>query len=118
MASIIYLDDDLIQHMLMKKLLKIHIPGSSTEFFHEPEKLKIWLQENKADLILSDLNLEGESGWDLVEDFMKISDAPIVFITGHASPDDKKKAKNFPQVKQVLEKPLEKEDWEKIASLI
>ena len=76
MASIIYLDDDMIQHMLMKKLLKIHIPESNTQFFHEPEKLKIWLQENKADLILSDLNLEGESGWDLVEDFTKISDAP------------------------------------------
>lgn len=116
--TIVYLDDDKIQHLLMKKLIKLNLPGSTSEFFENADELSNWLKENHADLILSDLNLEGGSGWDFVADFISNSDAPIVFITGHVSSDDLKKSTQFSRVKGVLEKPLSKDDWELISSLV
>ncbi|SHO63229.1 response regulator [Algoriphagus zhangzhouensis] len=116
--TIVYLDDDKIQHLLMKKLIKLNLPGSTSEFFENAEELNNWLQGNSASLILSDLNLEGGSGWDFVEEFISNSEAPIVFITGHVSSDDLKKSSQYSRVKGVLEKPLSKENWELILELV
>lgn len=118
MAKLVYLDDDKIQHLLMKKLLKIHLPNSTVEFFSEPQQLDLWLAENQADLILSDLNFEASSGWDWVAKFSSKSAAPIVFITANSSPDDHRKLGEFPTVKWVIEKPISAEDWASIGSLI
>lgn len=118
MPTIVYLDDDKIQHLLMRKLIKIHFPESQVEFFSSPEDVEVWLQSNHADLILSDLNLDGESAWDWVPNFLKISSAPIIFITGHVGLNDKKNGEKYPQVLALYEKPLADDDWREIVSSI
>lgn len=118
MVKLVYLDDDRIQQLLMKKLMKIHLPNCLTEVFGEPEKLASWLDENRADLILSDLNFETSSGWDWVIEFSSKSAAPIVFVTANCSPEDDRKAAEFPQVKWVMDKPISEENWNSLRDLI
>lgn len=118
MPKIVYLDDDLVQHILMKKLMKIHLPEWTSEFFSNPQELTNWLAEKQTDLILSDLNLENGSAWNWIERFTEISAAPLVFLTAHATPDDLAKMTDFPQVKMIFEKPLAEYDWQKIAGII
>lgn len=118
MTSIVYLDDDKVQHLLMKKMVKIHLPDSSIEFFNSPENLSQWLQENEAKLILSDVNFEGSSAWDWLEDFASKTDAPVVLLTAYASQEDLRKAGDFSRLKAIWEKPLSPENWKKISSWI
>lgn len=118
MAQLVYLDDDRIQHLLMKKLIKIYLPGCSVEVFSEPEALDAWLADHQPDLILSDLNFETSSGWDWVESFAAKSSSPIVFVTASCSPEDRRKAANFAEVKAVIEKPISEENWKMLEALI
>jgi CheY-like chemotaxis protein len=118
MAKLVYLDDDIIQHLLTKKLLKIHLPNCTAVFFSEPESLDSWLVENQVDLILSDLNFEHSSGWDWVAEFSSKSDAPIVFVTANSSPEDRRKVAEHPRVKYVMEKPISEENWRQLQGLI
>ncbi len=117
MTKLVYLDDDKIQHLLMRKLIKIYLPACTVEFFSEPERLDSWLAENHADLILSDLNFETSSGWDWVAGFSSKSAAPIVFVTANSSPEDRRKATEFSRVKGLMEKPISEEDWSMLAGL-
>ena len=118
MAKLVYLDDDRIQHLLMKKLMKIHLPDCSVEFFSEPEILLSWLEENDPDLILSDLNFEHSSGWDWMDEFASHTNAPIIFVTANSSVEDKKKLASFPLVKRIIEKPISAENWDELKQLI
>ncbi|GAA0878768.1 hypothetical protein GCM10009119_17360 [Algoriphagus jejuensis] len=118
MTQLVYLDDDKIQHLLMKKLIGIYLPDCSVQFFSEPEKLDSWLVENAADLILSDLNFDSSSGWDWLADFSSKSSAPIVFVTASSSSEDRRKAGKFAVVKAVMEKPISEENWQVLANLI
>ncbi|TDQ19706.1 response regulator receiver domain-containing protein [Algoriphagus boseongensis] len=118
MPTIAYLDDDRIQHILMKKLFQIHLPSFEVQTFSKPNSMEDWLGNNVVDIILSDLNLEGESAWDWIERFTKISSAPLVFLTAHATPEDLGKMADFPQVKMIFEKPLAEDDWQKIAGMV
>lgn len=118
MLRLVYLDDDRIQHLLMKKLVKIYLPNCSMEFFNEPEKLDLWLDENHVDLILSDLNFDRSSGWDWVASFSAKSSAPIVFLTASSSPEDRRRVGDFPSVKCVMEKPISEDNWKTLKALI
>jgi CheY-like chemotaxis protein len=118
MITLVYLDDDKIQRLLMKKLMKIHLPDCLTELFSEPEELSTWMDENRVDIILSDLNFETSSGWDWVADFSSKSTAPIVFITANCSPEDRRKSAEFPQVKWVMDKPISEGNWRMLQNLI
>lgn len=118
MPTIAYLDDDKIQHILMKKLFQIHLPSFEVQTFSKPKSLEDWLGNNQVGIILSDLNLDGESAWDWIEIFTKISSAPLVFLTAHASPEDMVKMADFPQVKMIFEKPLADDDWQQIAGIV
>ena len=118
MTKLVYLDDDKIQHLLMKKLIKIYLPDCTADFFAEPEILDSWLEENQVDLILSDLNFERSSGWDWVTSFSAKSSAPIVFVTASSSPEDRRKVGDFPMVKFLIEKPISEEHWKVLEVLL
>ena len=118
MPKIVYLDDDKIQHLLMKKIVNIRLPEWSSENFTQPEDLHDWLSNNETDVILSDLNLENTSAWEWVEKFEEVSSANIVFLTAHAAPEDYEKLEQFGNVKFIFEKPLSDENWEDIKGLV
>ena len=118
MAKLVYLDDDKIQQLLMKKLLKICLPNYTSEIFSTPEELHDWLEGNSVDLILSDLNFEKSSGWDWVSQFSCRSDAPIVFVTANSTPEDHRKVGESPNVKWVMDKPISVDNWQRLSELL
>ena len=118
MTKIVYLDDDKVQHLLMKKMLRIQVPDCSAEYFTAPENLEIWLQENETKLVLSDVNFEGSSVWDWMEKFTENSNAKVILLTAHASPEDLKKSEEFPSIKAIWEKPISEENWKQIQEIV
>ena len=107
--KIISIDDDKIQHILVKKRM-LQADSSVQLFpFDEPQNALDWLQENTADLILMDLNFPGLSGWDLLQEIGKISKIPVVVLTGNISPYELEKMKDFPQAIRLFEKPISTE---------
>lgn len=118
MATILYLDDDKIQHLLMKKMVKIHLPEVKLEIFGKVQDLLDWLKDHPGDLILSDLNLEEGSAWDFIPQFSASTTVPILLISGHVSELDKQMALGFSSVKGLLEKPISEEGWRQISLLL
>lgn len=111
---IVCIDDDKIQHILIKKrLLNV---DSTLEIipFEEPLKTLDWLKENSADLIFMDLNFPGLSGWDLLEKIKEISSTPVVVLTGNIGNEERAKREEFPQAIRLLEKPISSSQIEEI----
>ncbi|NVJ85841.1 MAG: response regulator [Algoriphagus sp.] len=118
MPRLIFLDDDRIQHLLLRKLFQIHLPNWDSEFFENAQDAKGWLSQNEVDLIISDLNLGSEIGWKFVSEIQKFSQAPVVFLTGNISPLDQQKKAQVDQVKLILEKPLEESGFIQILDVL
>lgn len=59
-----------------------------TEFLDSGEKALVWLGQNTADLLLLDINLKEESGFELCKTIRKNFDMPILFISARLSNDD------------------------------
>ncbi|MBB6327445.1 CheY-like chemotaxis protein [Algoriphagus iocasae] len=103
---IVSIDDDKIQHILLKKRVLL-IDSSAQVFpFEEPTSAMDFLGSNKTDLIFLDLNFPGISGWDLLQKLKEITDAPVVVLTGNISREEQEKISEFPQAIRLLEKPI------------
>ncbi|TFV93140.1 response regulator [Algoriphagus kandeliae] len=118
MPRLLFLDDDRIQHLLMRKLFQLHLPNWDYEFFENAQAAKTWLSQNPVELIISDLNLETESGWDFAAEISTFSNAPLVFLTSNISPEDSQKKVQFSQVKLLLEKPLNESGFAQILEVL
>jgi len=62
--------------------------GLKTEFLESAEKTLSFLKENSADLLLLDINLKNESGFDLCKKLREDYNMPILFISARLSSDD------------------------------
>ncbi|WP_296702210.1 response regulator [Algoriphagus sp.] len=103
---IISIDDDKIQHFLIKKRIQFIQPSAEFFPFENPLLALEWLSENPSDLIFMDLNFPEISGWDLLEKLGEISDSPVVVLTGNIGPEEIEKIKIFPQAIRLFEKPI------------
>ena len=91
MKKILYVEDDLINALVMKKLLK-----SEFDVVHSPdgETCLAMLAKEKFDLILMDINL-GKGKMDGVETMHQIKSNPktsslkVITVTSYALPEDK-----------------------------
>ncbi len=106
---IISIDDDRIQHFLIKK--RIQLIDSTIEIFpfENPENALEWLSENSADLIFMDLNYPDISGWELLDKLGEISNSPVVVLTGNVGLEEVNKMESFPQAIRLFEKPISSE---------
>lgn len=118
MPQLIFLDDDRIQHLILKKQLGLFASNWQFESFSTPDAALVWLENNKTDLVLSDLNFEEESGWEIISKIGLKSSAPIVFLTGYMTREDLQKVSQFSSVIGLFEKPLSAEKWEQILELL
>ena len=62
--------------------------GVKTAWVADENCCKEFLRENKADLILLDINLGDTSGFDLCRQLRETTDIPILFISARTSDDD------------------------------
>ena len=116
--KVVSIDDDRIQHILVKKRMQMVDPTIETISFDEPQNALEWLAENKAHLILMDLNFPELSGWELLLEIQKITETPVVILTGNISSFELQKKEEYPQVLRLLEKPISASHIEEIISQI
>lgn len=91
MKRLLYVEDDPINALVIKKLLANHY---STEHVEDGETCLSILEKESFDLVLMDINL-GRGKMDGIETMKRIKakpsfkDLPIVAITSYAMPEDK-----------------------------
>jgi DNA-binding NtrC family response regulator len=115
---IISIDDDKIQHFLIKKRIQIIEPSIEIFPFEDPLIALDWLKENSIDLIFIDLNFPNFSGWDLLVKIGEISNSPVVVLTGNIGSDEVKKMEDFPQAIRLFEKPISNDHLAEIFQLL
>ena len=84
MKKILVIDDDKASCELLREILASQ--GWSAEIAQTPQKAISLFQQNKFDLVISDINLEAEkSGLDLLQEFRE--KCPVILVTGFGSLD-------------------------------
>jgi len=69
--------------------------GVSAYAVYTAEECRAFFAENSADLLLLDINLGGESGFELCRELREKTQIPILFISARSSDDDKIVALNI-----------------------
>ncbi|MEX0884583.1 MAG: response regulator [Cyclobacteriaceae bacterium] len=111
--TIVFVDDDKVQHMINKRILLKINNQLNLVFFENPYDALEWLKENQADVILLDINMPQMDGWHFL-DLMKKKgiDIDVKMLTSSLDPGDLEKSKNYPKVSGFLVKPLKNENIE------
>lgn len=120
MARLIMIDDNPIEHLIMKKIFErcmifpdaVHsLDGRNIINLLTAHKHDI---ETLPDLIFLDLHMPDYSGWDFLEGFnalrpeiLKVID--IYIVSSSVDPMDRTRARRYPFVKSFLTKPVAKD---------
>lgn len=123
--SIFVVDDDMVYHFIIKKLLsKCNIEAKTKYFFNgleAIEELKERIEEDAVpDLILLDINMPVYDGWQFLDEFKKIKenlskDITVYLVSSSNDATDIKKSKEYEQeVKKYFYKPMTQADFETI----
>lgn len=84
MKNILVIDDDKASGELLREIFATQ--NWHTETAQNPQKALILAEENKFDLVVSDINLEAEkTGLDLLKEFRE--KCPVILVTGFGSLD-------------------------------
>ncbi|MDO3624607.1 two-component system response regulator [Mucilaginibacter sp. BT774] len=125
MRKLVFIDDDPIDHFLMKHILRgknyfdittYTIYGSLVldyieEYKSQPEKL--------PDMIFVDLNMPLFSGWDFLKRMEKMyneisKEIPVFVISSSLRPDDRATSSKYSFVQDFISKPVNGEEIERI----
>ena len=113
-SYIALIDDDAITNTLHRIILKKQNSKLQFKIFENSEIALHYFIENKSSLpalILLDLNMPILNGWDFLDEFSKNHlHAPIVIVTSSIVPEDKEKAKKYPDVLNFITKPMDLEN--------
>ena len=83
---ILIIEDDLKIREELSKLLKKN--GYETILLNEFEKIPLQIENIDANLILLDINLPFENGYEICKKIKSISNIPIIFVTSRDSTED------------------------------
>lgn len=105
--KILVLDDDKIQHFLLKKKLSSMFPEVVIFLKSTPREAIDFLELNQVDLILLDLNLPEMSGWEIIGLLKENSiQSRLVLVSASVSAEDNERVKNDDFIYAIYEKPL------------
>jgi CheY-like chemotaxis protein len=119
------IDDDEIFVYAMKKIINLKQLSRETITFDRVEKALDYFSINKneaallPDVVLLDINLPGEDGWDFIKSFEQISaemikKPKIYMLSSSANPADQQKALSNKNIENYYVKPLSKDDFKEI----
>jgi CheY-like chemotaxis protein len=119
---ILIIDDNLIDQIVTKQLLKkqLHLP--SIEVVDSGKKALQWLANYKKEpndflILLLDIKMPEMDGFEFLEEFenqqynITNTDFTIIMLSSSLDPKDRKRAKNNVYVKTLLSKPLQVEEF-------
>lgn len=106
-STLVFVDDDRIQHMINRKNLQRISPDLETHFFDNPYEALEWLKTGQADLLILDVNMPEMQGWDFLDHLQQIGNTTEVkMLTSSMDPMDVETSKKYNQVSGFLVKPL------------
>lgn len=112
-VKILIIDDDPLTNKFNELIIrKLHPEVEVTSLLSGKEGLT-YLNNNsdRPKLVLLDLNMPVMNGWELLNELAKSNvEINIILVTSSDDPHDRKKAEQYPLVKDYLVKPLSKEN--------
>ncbi len=113
--KIALVDDDKIQHILLRKRANRLVQELELSCFESPEEALGFLGEEEVSLIILDMNLPRMDGWGFVNELQREGVmTEVVILTGCVSQEDRLRIEQFPQVSGIYEKPLPDADLMRI----
>ena len=119
-TDIVIIDDDAVVLFLHKILVeKSQLPSPLYCFDNAAEAFSFICNRKSQDpiLVLLDINMPDMNGWDLLDKISKEGydhNVYVAMVTSSVNNSDRKKAENYSQVIDFLEKPLSKEACENL----
>jgi len=118
---IVLIDDDPINNLINKRLIKKLVLSSNIKEFLEAEEALKYLQSLpplKQVLILVDINMPVMNGWDFLKEYAHFEFSrkdTIIMLSSSIDFQDRQKTKDFPYVDGFIEKPL---TFEKLKNIL
>ncbi|HEY9000938.1 MAG TPA: response regulator [Mucilaginibacter sp.] len=125
MRKLVFIDDDPIDHFLMKHILRGKNYFDTTTYTVYGSLVLDYIEEHKSepeklpDMIFVDLNMPMFSGWDFLKRMEQMQheiskDIPVFVISSSLRPDDKATSSKYSFVQDFLSKPVNSEEIERI----
>jgi two-component system chemotaxis response regulator CheY len=115
--SIVFVDDDKVQHMINRRILKKLNLEVEPIFFDKPYEAIEWLSMNHADVVLLDINMPEMDGRELSE-FIRFNPEtthiPIIMVTSESSTSSHMTNIQQTGVNALCDKPFESDEVRKI----
>jgi two-component system, response regulator PdtaR len=109
--QLVVLDDDRIQHILIRKKVQLLSSDFQIHFFESAEKVIEFIKDHHVDIVITDLNLDTMDGWDLVDELGSLGYKGKLFVlTGSIMATDRIKAQKDSRITGFFEKPLSETD--------
>jgi CheY-like chemotaxis protein len=126
MRKLVIIDDDPIDHFMMKHILKDKNYFDATTYTFYGQLVLDYIEEYKAepeklpDVIFLDLNMPEFSGWDFLERMEQMQhevnkNIQVYIISSSVRHIDKEASAKYPFVNDFISKPVESSDIERIA---
>ena len=127
MRKLVFIDDDQIDHFLMKHILRGKNYFDTTTYTIYGSLVLDYIEEHKSepeklpDMIFVDLNMPLFSGWDFLKRMEQMQheiskDIPVFVISSSLRPDDKATSSKYPFVQDFISKPVNSEEIERIVN--
>jgi response regulator of citrate/malate metabolism len=125
-SNLCIIDDDPMASFYIKRLAELGEVASIITIYNNAQGAIDYLltykksSENLPDIILLDIYMPGLDGWGFLEEFRKLKDTlpkkmEIYVISSSDHPNDIRKAKSTPEVKDYFQKPVTMELLKEIA---
>ncbi len=125
MRKLIFIDDDPIDHFLMKHIMRDKDYFNTTTYTIYGELVLDYIEENKnspeklPDMIFVDLNMPLYNGWQFLERLQQMQsginkDIQVYVISSSLRPDDKKTSAKYSFVNEFISKPVDNLQIERI----
>ena len=125
MRKLVVIDDDPIDHFMMKHILRGKNYFDETTYTPYGKLVLDFIEEHKSepdmlpDVIFLDLNMPEFSGWDFLERMEKMQhevnkNIQVYIISSSVRNTDKEASSKYPFVNDFLSKPVEPSDIERI----